>query len=41
MIELMREIPTSWLSKYDRADASSHVVAGFLRVSVVLSAAQW
>jgi hypothetical protein len=41
MIELMREIPTSWLSKYDRADASSHVVAGLLRDLVLLCAAQW
>jgi hypothetical protein len=41
MIELMRQIPTSWLSKYGRADASNHVVAGLLRDLMLLSAAQW
>jgi hypothetical protein len=40
VIELMREIPTVWLSKYDRVDASSHVVAGFLRDLVLLCTAQ-
>jgi hypothetical protein len=37
----MREIPTFWLSKYYRVDASSQVVAGLLRDLVLLCAAQW